>query len=253
MDLQARIQRLFRENIALEGKLPAGVSLSRMRRDDDIDDLPKPAPIKSLSPVNKKVRQLNDVEPLIQNIDTNMMRLQQGVADVKRALKDIDERSGTNNLEKFSTDYDKLKSEVDDAKYAFKTDPTSESLYPSVKALSTKIAIAFGNNFYKIKKAIPGQLNGNVWTFSDPKEAPKSPEAPIAAPKPIETPIVAPKPIEAPKAASKPPEEDDASKWLAANKDALGDDEFANDTRPRHQEYDDEDSPLRETIRKYFS
>jgi archaellum component FlaC len=219
--------------------LPAGVSLSKMRS-DDIDDLTKPTSVKSISPINKKIRQINDVEPLIKNIETNMTRLQQGVADVKRALKDIDEKSGTNNLEKFSADYDKLKSEVENAKYDFKTNPTSESLYQSIKSLSTKIAIAFGNNFYKIKKAIPGQLNGNVWTFSDPKEAPKPPEAPIAAPKPIIAPKVSPK---------KP--EDDAEKWLAANKDALGDDEFANDTRPRHQEYDE--SPIRETIRKYFS
>ena len=233
MDLQNRIQKIFREDITIEGKLPAGVNIPDR---DEFDDTPKQSIIKS--PVSKEVRKLNDIEPLIKNTDTNMGRLQQGVIDVKRALKDIDSKSGTNNLEKFNADYDKLKSEVEDVKKERMDNPTSSELFSKVKTLSNKIAITFGNNFYKIKKAIPGQLNGNVWTFSD------APTKPIEAPKPI----VAPTPIVAPKIKNWEDE-------LAASGYGKEDDpdaELGLSTKPRHAGYDDDEGPLRETIRNLF-
>lgn len=256
MDLQSRIQRLFRESIVLPEALPAGVRIPKRDEEDAIPQSMK-APSVLVSPGSKTTRQINDVDPLFKNIDTNMMRLQQGVADVKRALKDVDSKSGTNNLEKFNVDYDKLKSEIDSAKKEWTAKDVSSigkdemaEIFKKIKALSTKVAISFGNNFYRIKKAVPNQLNGVVWTFGeepiktiDKAVQPPVAPAPVVAPKPV-APVVAPKPVAAPK--------DDAAAWLAQHKDEIGDDEFANDTKPRHQE-DDEDSPLRETIRNYFN
>jgi hypothetical protein len=272
MTLKSKIQSIFIESGNVFEALPAGVRIpKRLDPDDpdyedDLDDKKGPyssyvAPKASLGTTKGGDRVESkkfDIPNMIKNIDTNMGRIHQSVADVKRNLKDIDEKSGSSNLEKFNIDFDKLKSEVDTIKSEWKSmesEPMgkeeTDMFMSKAKALAGKIHKDFGDAFYRIKNAIPGQLNGNVWTFSDveePEEAPRM-AAHVDTPTPSVIPDIPKMSTPIPKVAPKSAEDD----WLAKHSKELGGDiDPDDDTRPRHRDYDDEEGSLRETIKGYF-
>lgn len=282
MTLKSKIQSIFIESGNVFEALPAGVRIpKRLDPDDpdyedDLDDKKGPyssyvAPKASLGATKGGDRVESkkfDIPNMIKNIDTNMGRIHQSVADVKRNLKDIDQKSGSSNLEKFNIDFDKLKSEVETIKSEWRSmesEPLgkeeTDMFMSKAKALAGKIHKDFGDNFYRIKNAIPGQLNGNVWTFSDveeePEEAPRM-AAHVDAPTPSAIPDIPKMSTPIPKVAPKSAEDE----WLAKHSKELGgdidpDDDLnsplgGDDTRPRHRDYDDEEGSLRETIKGYF-
>ena len=227
-------------------QLPAGVAMSRIAK-DDIDDIPVTKSGIATSARGRTESKLMDVEKLFQNIKTNLERLSQGVGDVKRALKAVDLKDKTNNTDKFNVDYDKIKTEASDLNQEWEGLKSKElskteilDFNRKVKKLADKVAIYFGHNFYRIKNARPDSLHGDVWTFVH--EKPAEVEKPLEAPKPIE----APKAIETPK----PKNWEDELAASGYGKEDDPDAELGLSTRERHA--DDEDSPLRETIKDIF-
>lgn len=266
------IKLLFRE--ALSPEAIANIKAAQARRNGEIRKSALPSYVKQTSQIEddpvslgayakapnvksdikapKQDRIANDIPSLIKNIDTSLASIKQGLPDVQRILKSIDDTNHTDNLTRFLSDYDKLKLDAEESKKNASTNPSEEN-FRALRRTSDKVAKYFGNSFYKVKNSKPGQLGSNAWDYIDgPKPkidtvAPKTDE-PV---KSVIAPVVSPK-IDEPKPQS-------SSDWLKQNN--MDDDDFDSElglkSSDRHNDIDELDEVvlvenIRVKIKKLF-